>query len=123
VRVRLDGVQDHLINCGDEKTVVMAGYSFDGKAASIVSDAGGHLKRVFLAGGSRLADRDGLRLLFQGRQQDIVVEAVYEGTALALYGRDLDGLAVYAPGIDASRVTVNGRAATVTREGDYFRLG
>ncbi|GAG30734.1 unnamed protein product, partial [marine sediment metagenome] len=122
VRVNLDGIQDHLIKHGVQKTLVMAGYSFDGQVASVVRDSEGDLKKVFLAGGSRLADQDGSRLLIQGRHQDMVVEAAYDGTGLALSGREVDGLAVYAPDVDMSRVTLNGQAVTVTKEGDYLRL-
>jgi hypothetical protein len=118
VRVELDGTQDHLIRYGAEEQVTVGEYALAGAVASVFKDSGGDLTRLFLGDGRTVSDGGGTRALIES-QSAITVEAIYSGTALALYSDGLHGLKVYGPGVDADRVTVNDGEAVATKIGDY----
>jgi hypothetical protein len=118
VRVALDGTQDHLIRYGSEGSVAIGGYALTGAVASVFKDSGGDLARLFLGNGRTVSDEGGTRVLIEA-QSAITVEAVYSGTALALYGDGLHGLKIYGPDVDVDQVTVNDEAALATKIGDY----
>jgi hypothetical protein len=118
LRVALDGTRDHLIRYGAGEQVSVGEYVLAGAVASVYKDGGGDLTRLFLGNGRSVSDGGGARVLIQS-QSPITVEAVYSGTALALYGDDPDGLKVYGPAVDTGQVTVNDEEAIAVRIGDY----
>jgi hypothetical protein len=118
VRVELDGTQDHLIRYGVDEPVIVGEYALAGAVASVFKGSGGDLTGLFLGNGRRVSDEGGTRVLIEA-QSAITVEAIYSGTALALYGDGLYDLKVYGPGVDVDRVTVNNGEAVATKIGDY----
>jgi hypothetical protein len=123
VRVVMDGVQDHLVNHGGEAESAIAEYLFEGTVASVIKDPGGEPRSIFLGAGSRLADRDGARLLFSAPSPVQAVEAAYKGSWLAVHGEDLpSGIRIYAPDAAPNRVVLNGDFVRAVRDGDYLML-
>lgn len=124
VRVLLDGTQDHLIKYGNQDLVAVATYEFDGKAASVIQDSNGALRRTFLGQGSKLLSEKGARVLIEVPRKTAAVEASYPGTALSIWGDNLEGSGArfYGPSVALSQVTLNGKPATATRSGDYVVL-
>jgi hypothetical protein len=118
VRIALDGTQDHLIRYGTEESVTVGEYVLAGAVASAFKDSGGNLTRLFLGNGRTVSDSGGARVLIES-QRAITVEAIYSGSALALYGEDLYGLKIYGPDVDVDRVTINDQEAVATKIGGY----
>ncbi|MFH1926990.1 MAG: heparinase II/III family protein, partial [Chloroflexota bacterium] len=123
VRVSLDGTQDHLFKYGSEGSVSLGEYEFNGQVASVIKDSQGNLTRLFLGKGTHLADSNGSRTLLQASNPAIVLEVTYSGTALALWGENVEGLSLYAPNVDPGEVTLNGQPVDAARDGDSIVLG
>lgn len=122
VRVRLNGVQDHLIGFRMEGVEGIGDYVLDGRVASVAKGESGDLHRLFLGDGSLLADGQGSRQLIRAPGPIEAVEVEYQGSALQVFGQGLSGVSVYAPGVDAAQVMVNGLPSTALRDGDYLVL-
>ncbi|MBN1887389.1 MAG: DUF4962 domain-containing protein [Thermoflexales bacterium] len=119
VRVEMDGTQDHLVKYGTAEDVTVGEYSLTGTVASISRATDGKLAGLFLGNGQMVSDGNGARVLIQSPGA-ITVEAVYSGTALALYGDDLHGLKIYGPEVDVDRVSVNDQQAIAAKIDDYI---
>ena len=122
VRVRMNGIQDHLIKHSKSDSVALGEYSFDGITGTVGRDDAGGLQRVFLGGGSTLSDRNGDRVLIQVPRAVTAIEVFYRGNALEVDGDGLSGARIYAPGVDPGRVTLNGQPAQASRSDDYLVL-
>jgi hypothetical protein len=119
-----DGVvRDHLFKYDVAATeVTVDQYRLQGLAASLAKK-GDALLQVFVSRGKALYDKNGDHLLVQLPGDNKTLEAVYEGGALALYGQDLSGTIIYAPGVDPGQVTVNGNPCAATSpQPDYLEL-
>jgi hypothetical protein len=123
VRVALEGTQDHLVNHGNGGAARLADYAFEGRVASIVKGSDGELERVFLGGGTSLADGGGSRQLISAPSPLFALEVAYQGSQLSMFGGEITpGTRVYAPGADTAAVTFNGRPVETSRDGDHVVL-
>ncbi len=120
VRVQQNGTQDLLIRYGDQAAAGGGGYTLNGQVAAVVRDGSGNLQKILLAKGTELGDAHGT--LVRGLDPAMELEADYDGAALALSGSALGGLSIYAPDTDATRVTVNGQPAAVSKDGSFVSL-
>ena len=120
VRVEMDGTQDHLVRYGDHESASIGEYATDAKVASVIKGSDGSLKRLFVGSGRLLSDNRGDRALVRAAATISALEVVYEGASLSLYGDSLEAARIYAPGVDAAQVRLNGRPAKASRSGDYL---
>jgi len=122
VHVVDNGTQDHLIQYDGPVSIALGDYLFDGSVASIHKDANGQIQSLFLGRGTRLADNGGTRDLLRSQGGPAVVEADYSGAALSLSGDNVGGMLIYGPNVDPGQVTLNGKAISITKTGDYIKV-
>lgn len=123
VRVNLNGTQDHIFKYGTNTITSIDEYRLTGNAASVLKDGSGNLTKIFMAEGSLLSDTNGNRVLTQMSDgNNKTYEVVYNGTALLIYGDNLSGLKVYAPGVNASEIRLNDSPVTVTQTSSYITI-
>jgi hypothetical protein len=118
VRVHYNGIQDHLFRYGMIKgETVIGNYTIIADAASVAKDGSGNIEKMFIVNGTKLYE-SGVALAQS--YDELTFEADYSGTQLNIYGDDITGLTIYAPGIDSVRI--NGVVADAEKTGDYMSI-
>lgn len=120
LRIALDGTQDHIFKYGEGTELSMGDYLLKGEQASIIRDKAGLLKKIFVANGQLLSDNHGTHILVETSYYPKTFEAVYKDSALSLYGGNLSGLKIYAPGIDTGKITLNDLPIKAVKSGDFI---
>jgi hypothetical protein len=115
-----DSERDLLIRYRGHNPIRVADYSFDAEVASVVRDRSGNIRRLMLGDGKTLADCGGKRILLQSTGRNVVVEAAITNTTLALYGEEMDNLAVYFPHETIESVTWNGLPVVASRQDGHI---
>lgn len=111
-----------LLRYGEPGTILKLGsLQTDAQVAVISRGADGALERLFLFGGTFLADMGYDLPLVAGIDSSQPFEAIYEGGAVAVSGEDLRQITLYAPG--AQQLIVNGAELSFGRAGDAIHFG
>lgn len=121
IRVLLNGTQDHIINYGEQNSIVRDTYALNGDVASVLKDASGAITAIFLGNGTTLADLQGTRQLIV-TDTPATVDVTYDEPWVRISGQIPDGttVTVYSPQFQDA--TVNGQYVDVTRLGEHIQF-
>jgi hypothetical protein len=118
VRVYSDGVQDHLFRFRSASSeTVIGNYTMDADEASVARTNTGQIQKILIVNGTKLSMSGTALVQSYG---DLTFEADYTGTALDIYGDEITGLTLFAPGIESVRI--NGQTAAAQKTGDYMSI-
>lgn len=114
---------DILIRYANPATATqVAGYNFDGQVAVVTYGEDGQIKKMFAYGGTSLTVRHSAAVVLVGNlNPDIPFEADFAGKTVSLFGANLSGVELYAPGME--NVTVNSEEWSFAISGDHVVLG
>jgi hypothetical protein len=99
-------------------TVLVSPYQYDARVSVVTRDTAGELDKLFVHGGTFLADQDGSRVLVTNLNQNEPFEAIYFDDGVVVSGDVLTEVTLYAP--QAETLILNGRLQSFTRSGEFI---
>jgi len=115
-------VQEHLVKCVADPSVVIGNYELAGEAASVSRDEKGGLLSIFIVKGNRLSD--GKTTLISSADKALSLEAkfVEHGLVISAEDDDIKGAKIYGPSVNPQQVTRNGKSVSARKDGEYLVL-